>query len=120
MKRRDKLTSIARLEALKTVSKEFLKNSSSFSRYGPLTSSFLLTRKVSEKGRENVHSIPRVTCKGTVPSNTIFACKIVQQQRAVLCATRSLEFFKSDLNMASLNKDSSQKISWMIKSTYFL
>ena len=59
-------------EALKTVSKEFLRNSFSFSRYGPLKSSFLLIRKVSEKGRENVRSIPRVTGKGAVTSEAIF------------------------------------------------
>ena len=59
-------------EALKTVSKEFLRNSFSFSRYGPLKSSFLLIRKVSEKGRGNVRSIPRVTCKGAVTSEAIF------------------------------------------------
>ena len=51
------------------VSKEFLKNSLSFSRYGPLKSSI---RKVSEKRRENMRSIARVTRKGAVTSNTIF------------------------------------------------
>ena len=59
-------------EALKTVSKEFLRNSFLFSRYEPLKSSFLLIRKVSEKGRENVLSIPRVISKGAVTSETIF------------------------------------------------
>ena len=37
-----------------------------------MNSSFLLIRKVSEKGRENVRSMPRVTHKGAVTSNTIF------------------------------------------------
>ena len=63
------------------VSKEFLKNSFSFSRYGPLKSSFLLIRNVSEKERENIRSAPRVIRKGAVTSNTIFeffACKIYQ------------------------------------------
>ena len=58
-----------------------------------------------------MRSIPRVTRKGVMTSNTIlefFACEIYQRQRAVLCG-RSLEFFKFDLIMASLNKDSSQK-----------
>ena len=61
-----------------------------------------------------MHLIPRVTRKEAVTSNTIFGffiCKsknINQRQRAVLCAARSLEFFKFDLNMASLNKGSSQ------------
>ena len=99
-------------EALKTVSKEFFKKSFSFSRYGPVKSSFLLIRKVSEKGRENMRSIPLLTGKGALTSNTIFgffACQIYQRQRAVLCARWSLDFFKFDLNMASLNKDSSQK-----------
>ena len=59
-------------EAVKTVSKEFLRNSFWFSRYGPLKSSFLLIRKVSEKGRGNVRSIPRVTRKGAVTSEAIF------------------------------------------------
>ena len=47
-------------------------NSFSSSRYGPLKSSFLLIRKVSEKGRGNVHSIPRVKRKGAMTSETIF------------------------------------------------
>ena len=34
--------------------------------------SFLLIRKVSEKGRENMRSIRAVTRKGAVTSNTIF------------------------------------------------
>ena len=37
-----------------------------------LKSSFLLIRKVSEKGRGNVHSIPRVTREGAVTSEAIF------------------------------------------------
>ena len=72
LKRRDKLTSITKFEALKTVSKEFLRNSFLFSRYGPLKSSFLLIQKVSDKGRGNVRSIPQVTRKGAVTSETIF------------------------------------------------
>ena len=39
-------------EALKTVLKEFLRNLFSFSRYGPLKSSFLLIRKVPRKDGE--------------------------------------------------------------------
>ena len=77
-----------------------------------MKSSFSLIRKVSDKGRENMRSIPRVTRKGAVTSNTIFgffACKIYQRQRAVLCARWLLEFLKFDLNMASFSKDSSQK-----------
>ena len=48
-----------------------------------MKSSFLLIRKVSEKGRGNVRSIPRVTRKGAVTSDTIFeflASKIYQRQ----------------------------------------
>ena len=75
-----------------------------------MKSSFLLIRKISEKGRENVRSILRVTRKGVAKSNRIFellARKIYQRQRAVFCARWSLEFFKFDSIMASLNKDSS-------------
>ena len=58
-----------------------MRNSFSFSRYGPLKSSFLLIRKVSEKGWGNVRSIPRVTRKGAVTSEAIFeflASKVYQ------------------------------------------
>ena len=51
---------------------EFLRSSFSFSRYGPLKSSLLMIRKVSEKGRGNVRSIPRVTRKGALTSEMIF------------------------------------------------
>ena len=37
-----------------------------------MKSSFLLIQKASEKGWGNVRSIPRVTPKGAVTSNTIF------------------------------------------------
>ena len=57
---------------MKRVSKEFLRNSISLSRYGPLKSSFLLIWKVSEKGRGNVRLIPRVTRKEALTSETIF------------------------------------------------
>ena len=41
-----------------------------------MKSSFVLIRKVSEKGRENMRSIPRVTRKGALTSNTIFGFSI--------------------------------------------
>ena len=59
-----------------------MRNTLSFSRYEPLKSSFLLIRKVSEKGRGNVRSIPRVTRKGAVTSEAIFeflASKVYQR-----------------------------------------
>ena len=61
----------------------------SITKMNGLHSYFLLIRKVSEKGQENMRSIPRVTRKGSVTSNTIFgffACEIYQRQRAMLCA----------------------------------
>ena len=45
-----------------------MKNSFSFLRYRPLKSFVLLIQKVSEKGRENLSSTPRVTRKGTLTS----------------------------------------------------
>ena len=47
-----------------------------------MKSSFLLIRKVSEKGRGNVRSIPRVTRKVAVTSEAIFeflASKVYQR-----------------------------------------
>ena len=88
-----------------------------------MKSSFLLIRKVSEKGRENVRSIPRGTRKGAVTSEAIFEFlpnKVYQRERAVLCASCSLKFFKFDLNMASLSKDSSQNYILDEKSTTHL
>ena len=58
----------------------------------------------SEEGRENVRSMPRVTRKGALTSNTIFGFSA-----CVLCTRWSVEFFKCDLDMASLNKGSFQK-----------
>ena len=66
-----------------------------------------------------MRSIPRVTRKGAVTSEAIFeflASKVYQRERAVLGASCLLKFFKFDLNMASLNKDSSQKYIWDEKS----
>ena len=70
-----------------------------------------------------MRSIPRVTRKGAVTSEAILefvASKVYQRQRAVLCASCSLIFFKFDLNMASLSKDSSQKYILDEKSTHLL
>ena len=71
-----------------------------------------------------MRSIPRVTGKGAVTSKAIFeflASKVYQRlARAVLYASCSLKFSKFDLNMASLNKDSSQKYIWDEKSTHLL
>ena len=71
-----------------------------------------MIRKVSEKGRGNVRSIPRVTRKGAVTSETIFeflATEDLSMRVRLLRASWSLGFFKFDLNMASWNKYSSKK-----------
>ena len=113
LKRRDKLTSIARFWSPENSFEGiFEKIRFSYVEIWAAEIFALLIWKVSEKGRENMRSIPRVTLKGAMTSNTIFgffACKVYQRQRDVLCARWSLEFFKFDLNMDSLNNDSSQK-----------
>ena len=85
-KRRDKLTSIARFWSPEN---SFDRIFEKFVFVLEIRATEIFVFKVSEKGRENMCSIPWVTRKGSVTSITIlgfFACKIYQQQRAVLCA----------------------------------
>ena len=88
-------------EALKTVSKEFLRNSFSFSRYGLLKSSFLLIRKVSEKGRGNVRSIRESHAKE------------LWRQRRSLCSLQVRFINDSELCSVPVARWNSSNLTWI-------